>query len=263
MDTPKLNFSNLCDIIVNNNPDITNGIYCHCITENEEFNYQKCIICTKLLTQYDNLLNHQTNQHTNVNSHQCSNCTKTFSQSHNLLTHQTTLHNYGTQSCNEIIDKSELDIFYSSFESNNESDIYMSDSSFSPNISTSQDLNKICDQYCLEDSKADYYNISIDIPLAREDNPNSDTHNSMFKNILNSKLSDKIPKIIRMTCNPNEVNIKIKSSKKYFNVIAVSYKSFRNSFNNFMKLPKKSIIKYKKTYKITKNSKKNLKKWKN
>ena len=246
MDTPKLNFSNLCDIIVNNNPDITNGIYCHCITENEEFNYQKCIICAKLPTQYDNLLNHQTNQHTNVNSHQCSNYTKTFSQSHNLLTHQTTLHNYGTQSCNEIIDKSELDIFYSSFESNNESDIYMSDSSFSLNISTSQDLNKICDQYCLEDSKADYYNISNDIPLDCEDKLNSKDHKLILSEnncnkIFNVKVTVIIPKILKLTSNLNDVNIKIKSNRNHFYLISVSYKSFRNFNSNFMKSPKNFV----------------------
>ena len=41
---PKLSFSNICDIIVNNNPFNTNGIYCLCNVVNEEMNNSICTI---------------------------------------------------------------------------------------------------------------------------------------------------------------------------------------------------------------------------
>ena len=117
----------------------------------------------------------------------------------------------GVQSYNEILNKSESGILYSSSESNNDSVIHMSNTSESLNISTSQNLNKISGEYNLEDHKADYDNISNDIPLACEDKLNPKDHKLILSEnnsnkIFNLKVSVIIPKILKLTCEyQNEI----------------------------------------------------------
>ena len=246
MNSPKLSFSNLCHIIVNNYSEMYKGIY--------SFND---IICEELndmmLTNEDNNQNKHTHpliyfEGTDIFT--CTYCNIKFSQSENLQLHQTK--HTEVRYYNDILDKSESDIFYSSFESNNLSEIYMSDTSVSFNSSTSQYLNNKLEEYCFEDSQADYYNISIDVPLANEDNQNIEAHKPILPKTSPNKncsayASVKNNKIIKISYSENNVNIKIKLSNKYFKMISVSYKSFRNFNSYFTKSYKISSKKFKKT----------------